>query len=80
MCKHAKTRGVWRHAPPEKFCNLKTSETASGGSETKILRSAILPSDLVPPRSIRSKSELFLLEGTRISEPESRLLNASSTF
>ena len=34
--KHAKTKGVWRHAPPENFCNLQPLRRLLVASETSL--------------------------------------------
>ena len=39
MRKHAKTRGVWGHAPPGKFCNLQARRLLLVASETSLMAS-----------------------------------------
>ncbi len=42
--KHAKTRGVWGHAPPGKFCNLYSQRLLLVASEASFIRNLQLVS------------------------------------
>ena len=39
MRKHTKTRGVWGHAPPGKFCKLQPRRLLLVASETSLMAS-----------------------------------------
>ena len=39
MCKHAKNRGVWGHAPPGKVCNIQPWRLLVVASETSLMAS-----------------------------------------
>ena len=42
MLPHTKTRGVWGHAPPEKFCNLQPLRLLVVASETTLTVNIVL--------------------------------------